>query len=264
MISLYQADMSTCTQKVRFVLEQKGLPWKGISVDLHNEENYSPEFKKINPKAIIPVLNDAGDLVFESNNICLYLDEKYPQTPLMPDTPIARSEVRTLLQLIDEQVHNDSSVCTYAIAFRERIRNAHDTADKLDAYLAAMPDAGRRYVKRQVIEHGTDSAEFIIAVTRLKAMLVMLENRLSKSAYLVGDQVSIADIAYSPYLTRLDHLNMDHIWSEMPAVSNWYQSLQNTVGYDKGLRDFFSDDAIANMGAAGDKFKHKISEILAA
>ena len=81
MISLYQAGMSSCSQKVRFVLEQKQLPWHRIDVNLHKDENYSQEFKQINPKAIIPVLNDDGDLIFESNNICLYLDEKFPQVP---------------------------------------------------------------------------------------------------------------------------------------------------------------------------------------
>lgn len=263
MIRLYQAGMSSCTQKVRFVLEQKGLPWQGIAVDLHNAENYSEEFVKINPKAIIPVLDDDGEIIFESNNICLYLDEKYPQTPLMPDTAKGRSDVRTLLQLIDEQVHTDSSVCTYAMAFRGHIRKTYDTDEKLDAYLADMPDAGRRYTKRQIIVHGTECPEFEIAVIRLNAMLELLEKHLSQTSYLVGDQLTIADIAYSPYLTRLEHLNMQNLWSDKPSVASWYEGIQKMTGYEKGLRDFFVDDVIAGMRAAGDQYADKISEILA-
>lgn len=264
MISLYQAAMSSCTQKVRFVLEQKGLSWEGIDVDLHNAENYSAEFKKLNPKAIIPVLNDNGDIIIESNNICLYLDDKYPQTPLMPNTAKGRSDVRTLIQLVDEQVHNDSSICTYAMAFRPRILSTYNTNEKLDAYLAEVPDAGRRHTKRQVIVHGTDSPEFEIAVTRLQAMLVLLEQRLQNSSHLVGDELTIADIVYSPYLTRLDHLNMQYLWSDKPAVATWYQDLQKTVGYQKGLRAFFVDEGIAGMRAAGDKSRERIEAILAA
>jgi len=259
MISLYQAPMSSCTQKVRFVLEQKELPWEGISVDLHSAENYSAEFRKINPKAIIPALDDDGDIIIESNNICLYLDEKYPQTPLMPTSAKGRSDVRVMIQLM----HNDASVCTYAMAFRERIRNTYDTDEKLDAYLADMPDAGRRYTKQQVIVDGTDSAEFIIAVKRLDAMLALLEQRLQNVDYLVENKLSIADIIYSPYLTRLDHLNMQYMWADRANVSAWYKRIQNEKGYQRGLKDFFIEDAINNMRTEGGKWQDKIQSILA-
>ena len=264
MISLYHAGMSTCSQKVRFVLEQKGLPWKAVEVDLHNEENYSEEFRKLNPKAIIPVLIDDGDKVLESNNICIYLDDKYPEKPLMPDTAKGRSDVRFLLQLIDEQVHNDSSVCTYAMAFRDRIVKSHNTDAKLTEYLAAMPDAGRRYMKKQVILQGTESAEFEIAVTRLHAMLEMLEQYLNQSTYLVGDALTIADIAYSPYMTRMTHLNMQSLWSNKPKVSEWFDCVQESEGYQKGLHGYFSDASIKGLNAAGDKWADKVQSILSA
>ena len=264
MIKLYQAAMSSCTQKVRFVLEQKELPWEGITVDLHGAENYSSEFKKINPKAIIPVLDDDGDLIRESNNICLYLDEKYPQISLMPDSVKGRSDVRTLCQLIDEQVHNDSSVCTYAMAFRARIRATYDDDEKLDAHLAHVPDAGRRYIKRQVIVDGPECPEFEIAVVRLNAMLAMMEERLQGSEYLVAKQLTIADIVYSPYVTRLDHLSMDALWSDKPNVAAWYKRIQNTRGYEKGIADFFVVEAIKNMRTAGAQWADKIQAIVAA
>ena len=262
MISLYQAGMSSCSQKVRFVLEQKGLEWERIDVDLHNDENYSAEFKKLNPKAIIPVLIDDGDKILESNNICLYLDEKYTDTPLMPSTAKGRSDVRFLLQLIDEQVHSDSSVCTYAMAFRDRILNTHDTDEKLTEYLTAMPDAGRRHIKKQVIIHGTDSPEFEIAVIRLNAMVIMLEQRLNESTYLVGDELTIADIAYSPYMTRMAHLNMQNLWSNRPKISEWFARVQDSVGYQKGLVDYFSKQGISNLNAAGSKWTEKVQTIL--
>lgn len=262
MMKLYQAGMSTCTQKVRFVLEEKGLPWEGIAVDLHGAENYSPEFRKINPKAIIPVLDDDGDIITESNNICVYLDEKYPQTPLMPASFKARSDVRVLLQLIDEQVHTDSSACTYAMAFAARIRKTYDTPEKLDAYLASMPDAGRRNSKREVIVNGADSKEFEVAVTRLAAMLKHIDGLLQSSAYLVGDSLTIADIAYSPYMTRLEHLKMDYMWSDKPAVAAWFARLKETKGYQKGITDFFNPDVMERMGAAGAASESAVRAIL--
>ena len=262
MIRLYQAAMSTCVQKVRFTLEEKGLPWEGIAVDLHSGENYSPEFRKINPKAIIPVLDDDGDFIFESNNICIYLDEKYPDTALMPTDAKGRATVRELLQLIDEQVHHDSSALTYGIAFRPGVRAKYDTEEKLEAYLAGMPDAGRRNSKREVITKGVDCQECTTAIQRLSLMLTRHEERLQHSDFLVGDQLTIADIAYAPYMTRLTHLNLSGMWADKPAVAAWFDRVCGTKGYQQGIKSFFNDEVIARMGAGGDKAWPTVQKIL--
>jgi glutathione S-transferase len=263
MISLYQAAMSTCVQKVRFVLEQKALPWQGIAVNLNAGENLSPEFMKINPKGLVPVLVDDGDVVFESNNICLYLDEKYPQTPLMPTTPKGRSDVRTLIQLIDEQVHADCSALTYAVAFGGHIRKTYDTPEKLEAYLGLMPDAGRRHSKREIITKGVNCNEFEIAVQRLAVMLKRLDALLQKSTYLVSTQLSIADIVYSPYVTRLDHLSLSELWQDKPALADWYDRIKKTSGYQKGIAAFFNVEVIERMAAGGKSASPAIKAILA-
>jgi len=262
MIILHHAAMSSCSQKVRFVLEEKALAWEAVNVDLHNSENYSDEFKKLNPKAIIPVLMDDSDLIIESNNICLYLDEKYPQHPLMPDNAKGRSDVRTLLQLVDEQVHNDSSVLTYAIAFRARLASTYDTDEKLKLYLAKVPDAGRRYLKQQLITKGVDSVEFKIAVTRLDAMIQSLSERLQDTPYLAGHQLSIADIAYSPYITRLDHLGMSYLWKERPAIAEWYERLKQTKGYQNGISAYFIQGVIDNLMQSGSVAEQQVHAVL--
>lgn len=262
MIRLYQAAMSTCVQKVRFTLEEKGLPWEGIVVDLQSGENYSPEFRKINPKAIIPVLDDDGDLIFESNNICIYLDEKYPDHALMPSDPKGRAHVRELLQLIDEQVHHDISALTYGIAFRPGVLAKHNTEEKLEAFLNGMPNAGRRNSKREVLAKGVECQECTTAIERLSKMLQMLEGRLQNSDYLVGDQLTVADIAYSPYLTRLTHLKLDGLWADKPAVTAWFGRVVATKGYQKGIKAFFNDEAIARMGAGGEQAWPAIERII--
>lgn len=264
MIRLYEAGMSTCAQKVRFTLEQKGLPWEGITVDLHGGENYSPEFRKINPKAIIPVLDDDGDMIYESNSICIYLDEKYPEKPLMPADPKGRADVRELLQAIDEQIHHDSSALTYGIAFRPGVRAKYDTEEKLQGYLNGMPDAGRRASKGDVIRKGVESTECTIAVQRLSLILSRLEEKLQNSAFLVGDQLTIADIAYSPYMTRLTHLKLAGMWADKPAVSDWFDRVVATEGYQKGLAAYFNPEVVARMEGGGEKAWPTVQSIMQA
>lgn len=262
MIQLYEAPMSTCTQKVRFVLEQKGLSWEGVSVDLHSGENFSPEHMKLNPKGVIPILVDDEDVIIESNNICQYLDEKYPQVALMPNSPKGRSDVRTLLQLIDEHLHSDVSACTYAIAFRVRIAKQYNTPEKLKAYIAEIPDAGKRLSRSDYVAMGIESPAVHTAVIRIVAVLRRLESLLQNSPYLVGDQLTLADIAYSPYITRLDHLSMGGLWEDMPAWTKWYEQIQTTTGYQQGMKAYFVDGAIESMRSKGAAAKEKIAAIL--
>lgn len=262
MIILHQAPMSSCSQKVRFVLEQKGLEYENIDVDLHGGENLTPEFLRLNPKGVVPVLIDDGETILESNNICIYLDEKYPATPLMPATPLGRAKVRALLQPIDEHVHNDAAACTYTIAFREHLLKTYDTPEKFADYLNSIPDQGKRQFRKNILTQGTRCIEFEVGVKRSAAMIDRLDKLLQESVYLVGDQLTIADIAYSPYITRLDHLGMNAIWREKPAVSAWYERIQTAEGYRNGVRAYFDEKAIGRMRAAGDSVAKEISEIL--
>ena len=264
MIKLHHAPMSTCSQKVRFVLEEKGLPWEEVVVNLHEGENFSPEFLKLNPKGVVPVLVDDREIILESNNLCLYLDDKYPQVPLMPDTPKGRSDVRTLLQWIDEQVHHDISACTYPVAFRPGVLKTYDTPEKLEAYILKVPDAGKRKFRREIMTKGTECAAFKTAVPRLASVLERLNGLLQNSHYLVGDRLTVADIAYSPYITRLDHLSMSFMWEDKPAIADWYERLKATTGYEKGISAFFVAAAIENMGNTGNVAKPAIEAALAA
>ena len=94
MLELYTHPMSPCAQKVRIVLAEKGLPWTGVHVDLAGKENLRPEYLKLNPQGVVPTLVHRGVPVVESSVICEYLDEAFPEPPLMPGDPLIRAEIR--------------------------------------------------------------------------------------------------------------------------------------------------------------------------
>jgi glutathione S-transferase len=74
---LYHAPHSTCSQKVRLVLHEKGLPFEDIRIDLSKKEQLRSEYLAINPNGVVPTLVDDGTPIIESSVICEYLDEKY-------------------------------------------------------------------------------------------------------------------------------------------------------------------------------------------
>ncbi|KAI8531932.1 hypothetical protein RHMOL_Rhmol11G0174600 [Rhododendron molle] len=83
-LKLYSYFRSSCSHRVRIALKLKGLEYEYKAVNLLKGEHFSPEFTKLNPIGYVPVLVDEDFVVSDSFAILLYLEEKYPQHPLLP------------------------------------------------------------------------------------------------------------------------------------------------------------------------------------
>lgn len=94
---LYHDRPSSNCDRVKIALAEKGLSWDGRRIRLANREQKQPEFLKLNPYGKIPVLVEDGNVLFESCIINEYLDEKYPDPPLMPKDPYLRGRGRVLV-----------------------------------------------------------------------------------------------------------------------------------------------------------------------
>ena len=91
MLELYHANHSTCSQKVRLCLAEKGLKFKGHLINLATKEQLDPEYLKINPNGVVPSLVHDGRIIIDSSVICEYLDETVPEPRLVPSvTPAPR------------------------------------------------------------------------------------------------------------------------------------------------------------------------------
>ncbi|XP_059652167.1 glutathione S-transferase zeta class-like [Cornus florida] len=83
-LKLYSYWRSSCSCRVRIALNLKGLKYEYKPVNLLKGEQFSPEFTKLNPIGYVPVLVDEDLVVADSFAILMYLEEKYPQHPLLP------------------------------------------------------------------------------------------------------------------------------------------------------------------------------------
>src|ERR687884_2066371 len=117
MLELYHSVNSVCAQKVRIVLAEKGLEYREHLMTLRGDQ-FDPAYMKLNPNAVVPTIVHDGRPVIESSVILYYLDEAFPQPPLMPADPRLRARVRMYNKLIDEYVHNSCTILTFATAFR--------------------------------------------------------------------------------------------------------------------------------------------------
>jgi glutathione S-transferase len=105
----FQASIASA--KVRVVLYEKQIEWRGEVLDLHRAE-----YKAINPHAVAPTLVHEGRVTCESTVIMDYLEEAFPMPPLMPPYPHQRAMTRVWLKKTDE-LHASCAMVRFAIAF---------------------------------------------------------------------------------------------------------------------------------------------------
>jgi glutathione S-transferase len=104
-IVLYDAVPSSNSDRVKIVLHEKGLAYERVTLDLARKEQKPPEFLKLNPYGKVPVINDNGKVLFESCIINEYLEEQYPDPPLMPKDPYLRARGRILVDYVLNYMH---------------------------------------------------------------------------------------------------------------------------------------------------------------
>ncbi|XP_034205797.1 glutathione S-transferase zeta class-like isoform X3 [Prunus dulcis] len=105
---LYSYWQSSCSWRVRFALSLKGLPYEYKPVNIRKGEQFSPDFKRLNPLHFVPVLVDGGIVVSDSYAILQYLEDKYPQRPLLPADP--RLKALNLQKHLEEKVGPEESL----------------------------------------------------------------------------------------------------------------------------------------------------------
>jgi glutathione S-transferase len=223
MLELYHNINSVCAQKVRIALYEKNQKVKEHLLTLQGDQN-DPEYVKLNPNAVVPTLVHDGNVVTESSLILYYIDDAFPQPPLMPKTPVARHRVRLYNKLIDEYVHNSCTILTFATAFRPRFLKMK--REEWLAEISKAPLKRRAEYKRSVIEHGLDSEFVVDALYQHIKLISWMATDLKRSPYLAGDAFSNADCAVIPYILRLELLKLHGMWTAEPAVADWWLRVQ--------------------------------------
>jgi glutathione S-transferase len=222
-LELYNNINSVCAQKVRIALFEKGRDVVEHLLTLQGDQN-DPEYLRLNPNGVVPTLVHDGEVITESSLILYYIDDAFPEPPLMPKTPSARHRVRLYNKLIDEYVHNSCTIMTFATAFRPRFLKM--PREQWLAEINKAPLKRRAEYKRSVIEHGLDSEFVRDALHQHEKLISWMGRDLKNGRYLAGDNFTNADCAVIPYILRLELLGLSGMWKSDPAVADWWARMR--------------------------------------
>ncbi len=231
MLKVYSYYNSICTQKVFITLAEKALDYTTQNVDLFRNEQFSPEYLKINPKGVVPALDHDGRIVVESSLICEYLDECFPERPLMPQDPYLRARTRLWSKTVDEQLFDATRELSFSAMFRERMRNM--TEGQRQGRYRNVGDPIKRDRLISSYEHGVESPYVFQGIGAFDIAFEKMENDLQAGGpWLLGLPLTLADINMMPFVARIAYLDLLDIWiADRPAARDWWVRAQSLPSF---------------------------------
>ena len=210
-LELYWGSGSPFAWRVMLTLEVKGLDYESKLLEFSKGENKSPEYLKLNPRGKVPTLKDGAFVVYESLAIMTYLDRKYPTPPLFGNSP---EETGQIWRLISE----------------------------CESYLVS---AGDKVVRPIFFGKGLDKVDEIHqAAQTIRQELTTVDEQLAHSNWLVGKQISAADISVFPLVQLLlraaskeaaQPLNLGLLpfGQTFPNIARWVERIEALPNYQR-------------------------------
>ncbi|WP_392481024.1 glutathione S-transferase family protein [Nostoc sp. C110] len=191
-IQLYFAKASTFSQRTRVVLLEKGIDFSSTEIDLQNKPD---GYTQISRYGKVPAIKHGDIEIYESAIINEYLDEVFPEPPLLPSDPGAKAIARIWI---------DYANTRFVPAFNKFLRG------------------------KDAQEQGQGQREF------LEALLYIEQEGLGKLSgngpYWLGEQLSLVDISFYPWFERLpllEHFRNFTLPTETPRLQKWWNTLRD-------------------------------------
>jgi glutathione S-transferase len=231
---LYNAPQSTCSQRVRFTLHEKGLAFTELKLDLFAGDQLRPEYLKINPNGVVPSLVHDGRVIIDSVVIIEYLNEVFPEpSPLAPRAAADRAAMRSLIRYIDEVPTPAVRVPSYNLAFLRHFRGMSEA----DSLALAESKPLRKEFLLSMGRTGFPEPEMNKALARLRQAIGRMSEvlRTSGGPWLMGRDLTLADIALMPVLVRMADLGLGYFWQQLAEVDRWLAAFRERPSFSKAF-----------------------------
>ncbi|GAA0231205.1 glutathione S-transferase N-terminal domain-containing protein [Castellaniella daejeonensis] len=193
MMVLYSGTTCPFSQRCRFVLFEKGMDFEIRDIDLYNKPE---DIAVMNPYGQVPILVERDLVLYESNIINEYIDERFPHPQLMPADPIMRARTRLFLYNFEKELFVHVSTLENRGITDEKVREA--------------------------------------ARANIRDRLAQLAPLLVKNKYMLGEEFSMLDVAVAPLLWRLGHYGIELPKSAAP-IQKYAERLFSRPAYIEAL-----------------------------
>jgi len=189
---LYHMSLSGHAHRVELFLSLLGLPYRLVPVDLRGGEHKRAPFLQLNPFGQVPVLDDGGTIVSDSNAILVYLALRYDDGQWLPRDPVGAAAVQRWLSVAAGEI-------------------AHGPAAARVTVLFGVP--------RPLDE----------AIERARNLFALMEQWLAGQPFLAGPAPTLADVATYSYIARAEEGNIP--LAPYPALRAWLASIEALPGF---------------------------------
>ncbi|GAC34218.1 glutathione S-transferase family protein [Paraglaciecola polaris] len=256
MLDLYHHGSSVCAAKVRFALAEKQVQVDNAHyIDILKGEQFTEDYRKINPKAVVPSLVHDGLIINESTVICEYLDEVFPGPSLKPEGAYEKTLMRIWTKAVDEQLHPACGELTFVCCHRFIVQRLGK--EKMQEFLSSTPDQSVtskwKERKKQIVLMGFDAPGIEDTIRLYDGYLSKMEETLKNHTWLAGETFSLADIGLTPYVNRLDMLNMSGMWENgrLPHVADWFSRIKQRPDFKAAFLDWCPADLTEDLATFG-------------
>ena len=210
-LEIYWGSGSPFAWRVMLTLEVKRLPYESKLLEFSKEDHKSPDYLKLNPRGKVPTLKDGDFVLYESLAIIAYLDRKHPDPSIFGRTP---QETGLIWRATSET----------------------------DSYLL---EPGNKVIRPLYFGKGLEKTDEIqAAAATIRQELGRIDTALTGSTWIVGSQISAADIALFPFIQTLLraaskeaakplNLGFSPLGQNYPNIAAWAKRVEAIPGYEK-------------------------------
>lgn len=234
MLELYYYENSICAERVLMTLAEKNInDWVPHHLHLFKGEHFTSEYLKLNPKGVVPTLVHDGHVIRESAIICDYVDDLSSDRPLKPTHPAERARMREWVKDSDDYIFEAVGSLSFSSVFRARMLQMSPKQRADHWRNQKVLDRALRQIS--CVEHGLDSPYAIRAIASWDRTWGYIEEALGDGRpWLMGDQFTLAEICYAPFLARIAGLEILDVWlTNRPLGRAWWRRIRERPSFIK-------------------------------
>ena len=198
-MKFYDCKTAPSPRRVRIFIAEKGLQIETVEVDLRSGEHLGDEFRAMNPDCTVPILElESGQTITEVTPICRYLEEMFPETPLLGRDAAERAQVSDWIAKVEQQ-----GLGAIAELFRNRAKGFAGRAVTGPVSIEQIPELAERGMQRTGV------------------FFDRLNKHFASNQYLAGDYYSFADISAFVAVDFAAWSKIE-IGEEREALQRWY------------------------------------------